>query len=159
MIFVACDHAGLELKQALMTKHPNLQFKDLGTFTSDSCDYPDYALKCAKSVLENPGSLGLLICGTGIGMAISANKVPGVRAASVSEAFSARMAREHNQAQILCLGARVVDLARASECLLAFLNAKVDSSERHARRVVKMMKLDELSVSGENNDESSIRFR
>ncbi len=149
MIFVACDHAGLELKQALMAKLPNLNWQDLGTNSAESVDYPDFAKKCSEKILENPAALGLLICGTGIGMSIAANKIHGIRAAAVSEAFSARMAREHNEAQILCLGARVVDADKAAECLEAFMKAKVDSSERHARRVAKIMRLED--VSGADN--------
>jgi len=142
LIFVACDHAGLDLKKAIIAKLPKLNWQDLGTDSAESVDYPDYAKRCAEKILENPAALGLLICGTGIGMSIAANKIPGIRAAAVSEAFSARMAREHNEAQILCLGARVVDVDQAVECLEAFLNAKVDSSERHARRVAKIMRLE-----------------
>ncbi len=140
---MACDHAGLDLKQALLAKLSKLNWHDLGTNSTESVDYPDFAKKCAEKVLANPAALGLLICGTGIGMSIAANKIHGIRAAAVSEAFSARMAREHNEAQILCLGARVVDVDRAAECVEAFLNAKVDSSERHARRVAKLMKLEQ----------------
>lgn len=145
MIFVACDHAGLDLKKALIAKLVRLNWQDLGTHSSESCDYPDLARACAEKIVENPAALGILICGTGIGMSIAANKIHGVRAAAVSEIFSARMAREHNQAQILCLGSRVVEVDRAVECVEAFINAKVDSSERHARRVAKIMSLEDLS--------------
>jgi ribose 5-phosphate isomerase B len=143
MFFIASDHAGLELKQALLDKLGSMNWMDLGTNSTESCDYPDFARLCAEAVRSHPGSLGVLICGTGVGMAIAANKVRGVRAASVSEAFSAKMAREHNQAQILCLGSRVISVDQAIACVEAFVKAKPDTTDRHARRVAKIARLEE----------------
>lgn len=138
MIFIASDHAGFELKEAVKKKLSGLSWKDLGTASQDSCDYPDFAEKLCLEVLKDASHLGILICGTGIGMSIAANKVRGIRAATVSEEFSARMAREHNYAQVLCFGSRVVNTDLAVRLIEAFLGAQPDASERHARRVAKI---------------------
>lgn len=137
--FVGSDHAGLALKRVLIdalgTRGHSVE--DLGTHTDASCDYPDFAHAVARSVLEREGSLGLLICGTGMGMALSANRHAGVRAALCSDTFTARMAREHNDANVLCLGARVVGEGLALDILDAFLNAAFEGG-RHQRRVSKI---------------------
>lgn len=148
MIYVGSDHAGYELKLGMIDAlKAEYKFEDLGTNSKESCDYPDFAEKVAKKVLEDPSSLGLLFCGTGVGMAISANKISGIRAAVVSESYSARMAREHNKAQILCLGGRVVELDRAIECFRTFASSSFDlSNPRHQRRVDKISKLEEAHI-------------
>lgn len=142
--FIASDHAGLELKSELIRRFKTqVQIEDLGTDSKESCDYPLFAKKLCDQILKNPDSLGLLICGTGIGMSIAANKVHGIRAAAVSEPFSAQMSREHNRCQVLCLGARVLDADRAEACLKAFLTAKFDTSNpRHQRRVDQIADLE-----------------
>lgn len=139
-LFVGSDHAGFELKENLKEVFSSkLEIEDLGTYSSESCDYPDFAEKVANAVLQNPGSFGLLICGTGVGMSIAANKIKGVRAACVSEEKSAALAREHNDAQILCLGARIIELEQAKKCLESFLKAQFESEhERHRRRIEKI---------------------
>lgn len=144
MFFVASDHAGFELKAKLVAHYQNkLKIQDLGTDSSESCDYPTYARVLCERVLKEPGSLGLLICGTGIGMSIAANKIAGIRAAAVSEPQSARMSREHNNANVLCVGARVIQFDRAVECVDAFLSAKFDTSNpRHQRRVSQIADLE-----------------
>jgi len=151
-LIVGSDHAGFELKTQILQKYSSiLNVEDLGTNSQDSSDYPIFAEKVARRILSEPSSLGLLICGTGIGMAIAANKIDGIRAASVSEAFSARMAREHNQAQILCLGARVVDFEKACECLEAFLKAEFDRSNgRHQRRLDEIEELERKKNDAKN---------
>lgn len=144
-ILIASDHAGVELKAETIRRfQKDLNIEDLGTDSVESCDYPIFAKKLCEQLLKTPMSLGILICGTGVGMSIAANKIRGIRAACVSEAFSARMAREHNQANVLCMGARVVNADVAEECVRAFLNAKFDTSNpRHQRRVdlIKDMEL------------------
>ncbi len=135
MLFIASDHAGFVLKTAILKDFKG-PIEDLGTDSVDSCDYPLFAKKCAEKVMTTQGSLGLLICGSGVGMSIAANKFKGIRAACVSEPVSAALSREHNNANVLCFGARIIDQKRALECLNAFLNAKFDqSSERHKRRI------------------------
>jgi len=144
MLFVGSDHAGFELKSKLIDRFKSkLEIKDLGTDSTENVDYPLYAEKVAQEVLKKPESLGLLICGTGEGMCMSANKVKGIRAAVVSEPKSAQMAREHNDAQILCMGGRIMEEEKAAECLDAFLSARFDSSHpRHKRRIDLMSKIE-----------------
>jgi len=144
LIFLASDHAGVGLRRLLVDwlKSEAQVVADLGPDSEESVDYPDFATKLCARVLETEGSLGVLICGTGVGMAISANKVRGIRAASVSEVFSAEMARRHNDAQVLCLGARVVDFETAKACVKAFVSAEFEG-ERHLRRVEKIRRIEE----------------
>jgi ribose 5-phosphate isomerase B len=139
VIGVGCVHAGLELKRSLVAEleKRGLQVRDFGTHSGDSCDYPDFAHALAQGIERRELALGLLVCGTGVGMAISANRHPGVRAVVCSETFSARMAREHNDANVLCLGARVIGAGVAAEVLDAFLNASF-AGGRHAGRVAKI---------------------
>lgn len=136
---VACDHAGLELKKALLLEleRRGFEVQDFGTHEAQSCDYPDYAHALSRSILEGTLRRGILVCGTGVGMAMSANRHPGVRAVVCSEPLSARMARKHNDANVLCLGARVIGPDTALDILDAFLSAEFEGG-RHARRVAKI---------------------
>lgn len=145
-LFVGADHAGFDLKEYLKKQFSSrVEMIDLGTHSTDSADYPDFARMVAEAVLSNENSLGLLICGTGIGMSIAANKIKGIRAACVSEEKSARLAREHNNAQILCLGARIVSEEKAALCLESFLNADFESEHpRHLRRIQKLHNFEKL---------------
>jgi len=145
ILFWGADHAGFELKQQLIEHFKKkLICEDLGTDSLESCDYPDLAEAVAKRVLSEPGSLGVLICGTGLGMSMAANKVHGIRAGAVSESFSAEMARRHNDAQILCVGSRVVSFDKARDCVEAFLSAEFDTENpRHLRRIQKIQKIEE----------------
>lgn len=113
------------------------EFTDLGCFSEESVDYPDYAKEVAEKILENPGSLGVLVCGTGLGMSMVANKVPGVRAAMCTNEFMAEMAREHNDAQIICFGGRVTPQDLAEKMLEKFLKNEFSGEERHKRRIEK----------------------
>lgn len=138
-IALGSDHAGLKLKKEIIEhlKGKNIEFKDLGTDTEESCDYPDYAKKVAIQVADKNYDLGILICGTGIGISIAANKVPGIRAALCSDTFSARASREHNNANILALGERVVGVGLALDIVDTFLNSQFQGG-RHQRRVDKI---------------------
>ncbi|MBZ0119996.1 MAG: ribose 5-phosphate isomerase B [Sandaracinaceae bacterium] len=138
-IAIGCDHAGLPLKRALL---PSLearatQVRDVGTHDEASCDYPDYAHELARLVAEGEVDLGVLICGSGVGMSIAANRHAGVRAVVCSEPYSAAMVRKHNDANVLCMGARVVGPGLAEGILEAFLSASFEGG-RHARRVGKI---------------------
>ena len=135
---VGSDHAGLELKRELLGVAAELGYEvvDIGTHTSDSTDYPDYAHQVASAVGRGEG-LGLLVCGTGVGMSMAANRHPGVRAALCGDVFTASMARQHNDANVLCIGARVVGGGLAAEILKAFLSASFEGG-RHERRVKKI---------------------
>jgi ribose 5-phosphate isomerase B len=135
---LGCDHAGLVLKEQL---HGLLQalanIEDFGTHSAASVDYPDYAHRVAQAVAAGSCARGLLICGTGIGMSMTANRYPGVRAALCGDAYSARMTRMHNDANVLCLGARVIGLGIAEEIVKTFLSTEFEGG-RHAARIAKL---------------------
>lgn len=139
MIYFGADHAGVGLKDALvaLAKERGLEVKDLGTHGSESVDYPDFGHAVATAVLAEPAALGVLICGTGQGICMSANRHAGIRAALCTDTFSARMSRMHNDANILCMGARVVGAGLAEDILTSFLGAEFEGG-RHARRVAKI---------------------
>lgn len=142
-VAIGSDHGGLDLKEAVIAtlKALNLAYEDLGTYDRNSCDYPDFAEKVGNAVAGGEFQQGILICGTGIGMSIAANKIPGVRAALCNEIFSAKMARAHNNANVLCLGARVVGPGVAQEIVTAYFTSGFEGG-RHARRVEKLGELD-----------------
>lgn len=142
-IVTGSDHAGFELKQALkgFLESQGHTVEDKGTLVKERCDYPDYAAAVAGAVATGEAEWGLLICGSGIGMSMSANKVAGIRAAVVSDAFSARATRQHNNANVLCLGERVVGVGLAQEILSAWLSAEYEGG-RHQTRIDKMMALE-----------------
>jgi ribose 5-phosphate isomerase B len=135
-VLIACDHGGLDLKQQLVEDLASWEYEvvDLGVHDSASVDYPDYALKLGRAVVAGEAAVGVLVCGTGIGMSIAANKVPGVRAALVGDEYSARMARQHNDANVVCLGGRVLGPDRARAILKAFMDAEFEGG-RHQRRL------------------------
>ncbi|WP_125153345.1 ribose 5-phosphate isomerase B [Clostridium rectalis] len=138
-IALGSDHAGLPLKEEII-KHlgdKGIQLEDFGTFTKESCDYPDYAMKVAEKVALKEFDFGILVCGTGIGISIAANKVKGIRAALCSDTFSAHACREHNNANILALGQRVVGAGLALDIVDTFLNAKFEGG-RHQGRIDKI---------------------
>lgn len=139
-IALGADHAGFELKQDLHRhlRERGIDVQNLGTDSSDSCDYPDFARKVAAAISEGEAEFGVLVCGTGIGMAIAANKVPGIRAANCHLPVEAQLAREHNNANILTLGARTLDPATAVQVLDAFLQSRFSGGERHERRIEKI---------------------
>jgi ribose 5-phosphate isomerase B len=140
VVAVAADHAGVDLKRRIVEHlrgRGDVEVRDLGPETGERVDYPDFAGKVARSIGAGDATLGVLVCGTGVGMAIAANKYPGIRAAVVSDHFSAGMARAHNDAQILCLGARVVGEGAAFDLVDAFLDTPFEGG-RHAGRVAKI---------------------
>ncbi|NLI00175.1 MAG: ribose 5-phosphate isomerase B [Chthonomonadales bacterium] len=143
-VVIAADHAGIQLKRDLIETlgAAGHTVTDLGAQSEESCDYPDYAVAAANKVASGEADKGVLICGTGIGMSISANKVPGIRAAAVSDPVSAKLARSHNDANIVCLGARIVGPEVAAEIVQAFVATPFSGGERHVRRVGKIMALD-----------------
>ncbi len=133
---IACDHGGLEIKNAIIEdlKNKGIEYIDFGTTTTDSVDYPVYAKKVCAAVQSGDCTLGILCCGTGIGMSMTANKQKGIRAAVLSDAFSAEMTRRHNNANVLCLGGRVIDCKKAVELAEIFVNTPFDGG-RHEKRV------------------------
>lgn len=140
MIAIGSDHAGFEMKEELK-KHlidKGLTVQDFGTFSDASCDYPDFAFQVCDSIVKGNAEKGVLICGTGIGMSMAANKVKGIRAAVVGDAFSAEATRSHNDANVICMGARVIDLTQAIEYLDIFLDTPFSQGENHIRRISKL---------------------
>ena len=137
MIAIGSDHGGFALKQALMAHldKRGLACKDLGAYSEASCDYPQYAKAVANAVASGECERGILICGTGIGVSITANKIPGIRAALCGDCFSAEAARLHNDANILCMGARVVGEGLALKIADTFLDTPFSNDERHKRRI------------------------
>ncbi len=143
MIVIGSDHGGLSLKSALISclTRRGLQVLDAGTSGDASVDYPDYGQKVSETVIAGQADLGILICGTGIGMSIAANKVPGIRAALVTDVFMARMAKEHNNANVLVLGGRVLDEQKACDLVGAWLDAAFEGG-RHQNRLDKITELE-----------------
>jgi ribose 5-phosphate isomerase B len=143
-IAIASDHAGFKLKEeiTLFFKEVGLTIEDKGTFSEDSCDYPDFALKLAQEVADGKAEKGIFICGTGIGGSITANKVKGIRAALCHDEFTAKMSREHNDSNILCLGSRVLTKDKAFRIVDIWLKTKF-AGDRHQRRIDLISKIEE----------------
>lgn len=140
MIGIASDHGGFALKAELIKnlEGKGYELKDYGCFSEESCDYPDFARKVTDAVLSGECDKGILLCGTGIGMSITANKVKGIRAALCGDCFSAEATRLHNDANVLCLGARVTGPELAFKIAEIFLSAEFSGDERHVRRIRKI---------------------
>ena len=143
-IAIGSDHAGFALKQELAgaLREDGYDITDLGTHSTDSVDYPDIAVNVASAVSKGEFDKAILICGTGIGITIAANKIKGIRAAATSDVYSAKMARMHNDANIIGMGARVVGLGLAQEIAKAFLDTDFEAGSRHEKRVNKINALD-----------------
>ena len=140
MLAIGSDHGGYALKQAIM-KHleaRGLAYKDYGAYSEASCDYPDFGRAVAQAVAAGEAEFGIIICGTGIGISITANKVPGIRAALCGDCFSAEATRSHNDANVLALGARVVGEGLAIKIVDTFLDTPFSNDERHIRRIRKI---------------------
>ena len=137
MIAIGSDHGGYGLKQEIMAhlKEQGVEYKDYGCYDEKSCDYPVYAKKVANAIVSGECEKGILICGTGIGISITANKVKGIRAALCSDCFSAEATRQHNDANVLCLGARVIGPELAFRIADTFIDAQFSGDERHKRRI------------------------
>lgn len=139
-IAIGSDHAGFEMKEILKQHLIDKGYgvTDVGTFSDASCDYPDFAFEVADRVVAKEADKGVLICGTGIGMSMAANTVPGIRAAVVGDAFSAEATRSHNDANVLCMGARVISEEQALQFLDIFLDTPFSEGENHIRRIGKL---------------------
>lgn len=136
-VAIAADHGGFELKEALKKQLTGITLTDLGTHSTDSVDYPDFGADLARKVAAGEFDRGILICGSGIGISIAANKVKGIRAALCHNVYTAEMARRHNDANVIAMGGRVVDENTAVEMARVFLNTDFEGG-RHARRVEKL---------------------
>jgi len=143
-IVIGADHAGFELKQMLVAHLRELghDVEDVGTQSADPVDYPDYAEAVADALLQGRAERGILICGSGVGASVAANKVPGIRAGLCHDTYSARQGVEHDDLNVLVLGARVIGPELAKELVRAFLNARFSGEERHRRRLEKLRQLE-----------------
>ena len=139
-IVIGCDHAGFPLKASLVDeiKRAGHEVEDVGAFNDQSSDYPDFARAVAERIASLRADRGVLVCGSGVGASVAANKVPRVRAALCHDTFSARQGVEDDDLNVLCVGARVIGPALAKEVLIAFLEAQFSQAERHARRLGKV---------------------
>ena len=136
-VALGSDHGGFELKQEIIKylEEKKIEYKDYGCYSTESTDYPIYAKKVAHGILDGECEFGILVCGTGIGISITANKFKGIRAALCSDTFSAHATREHNDANILAMGARVVGEGLALDIVDTFLETEFSNDERHIRRI------------------------
>ncbi|HEY9080808.1 ribose 5-phosphate isomerase B [Magnetovibrio sp.] len=139
-IAIASDHGAVTLKQHLVAflEAKGLKVLDLGTNGTESVDYPEYGYAMAQAIKDGKASRGILMCGSGIGISIAANRFPEIRAALVTDVTCARLAREHNNANVLCMGGRMIGPDLAEECVDTFLNTAFDQGERHLRRVAML---------------------
>lgn len=143
-IVIGCDHAGFSIKNAVKAHLESKGFEtiDVGTNSADSCHYPVYANALCEKILGGEAELGILICGTGIGMSMAANKHKGIRAACCSDTFSARLTREHNDANVLCFGERVVGIGLALDLVDAFVGAEYLNNGNHVTRVAMLSEIE-----------------
>lgn len=149
-VVVGSDHAGFELKKVLSDhlQHNGHLVLDVGTYNTDPVDYPDYAEAVAQSVLRGEAERGILICGSGVGAAVAANKVPGIRAGLCHDGYSAHQGVEHDDTNVLVLGARVIGTELAKDISLIFLNARFTAEERHQRRLKKVLDIEKKYAVG-----------
>ena len=143
-IAIGCDHGALTLKNALVAHltEKGYEVRDFGTYTADSCDYPDFAAAAAKAVASGECAKGIVLCTTGIGVSIVANKIHGIRCALLSDVRCARLTREHNDTNMMALGAGFVDEALAKDLVDTWLGTEFSGAERHQRRIDKVMALE-----------------
>ena len=143
-IVVACDHAGFNLKQEMLPVIRALghEVTDVGTHTTAAVDYPDYAVAGCTLVVDGRADRGILFCGSGVGMSVAANKIPGIRAGNVEDHYSAHQGVEHDDMNVLVLGGRTIGLAVAEELVRAFLGAHYTGEDRHARRLLKVLEIE-----------------
>lgn len=140
IVAIACDHGGIEMKSALveMLSKDGYEILDLGTNQTTSVDYPDYANELSRALIDGKAFRGVLICGSGIGISIAANRFPQIRAALIHDALGAKLCREHNNANVIAFGGRTLGIETARDCLSIFLNTEFEGG-RHERRVAKLL--------------------
>lgn len=144
-IAIACDHAGFTLKETVIAtvEQAGHEIIDLGTYDQEPVDYPDYAEKVGQAIQTRKADRGILICGSGVGACIAANKMKGIYAAICHDVYSAHQGVEHDNMNVLCMGARIIGVETAKDLVKAFLSASFSTEERHRRRVGKIVKLEE----------------
>lgn len=145
------DHAGFELKQLVceLLTSQEVPFFDCGTDSADSCDFPDFAELVAEKIRNGEVDRGILVCGSGVGVSVAANKFPGIRASLCHDSYSARQGVEHDDMNVLCIGARVIGPELAFECVRSFLNARYSPQDRHARRLAKIVAIEQRFLGGQ----------
>ncbi|MFI3229454.1 MAG: ribose 5-phosphate isomerase B [Bacillota bacterium] len=146
-VVIGCDHGGIVLKPAVIKAIESIggTYIDVGTYTTDSCDYPDYAVKVAKAIIAGEAEKGILMCGTGIGISIAANKVDGIRCAHVTDIFSAEMCAEHNNANIMALGGRISDEESVYNMVVKYLTTAF-AGGRHQQRLDKITAIEQEGI-------------
>ncbi len=144
-VALGADHGGYELKDVIRDylEQEKYEVLDLGTYSPEAVDYPDYAVEVGEAVISGKAELGIMICGSGVGACVAINKIPGIRAGLCHDTFSAHQGREDDNTNVLCMGARVIGHQLALEVLKAFLNAKFSGAERHVRRLAKVHAIEE----------------
>ncbi|MGH9753127.1 MAG: ribose 5-phosphate isomerase B [Blastocatellia bacterium] len=150
-IVVGSDHAGFEMKKKIIERlleEGNLEVMDVGSYNTDPVDYPDYAEAVGLAILEGRAERGILICGSGVGASVAANKLPGIRAGLCHDTYSARQGVEHDDMNVLALGARVIGPELADELVIAFVRAAFSGEERHRRRLAKIQALETQRFEG-----------
>ncbi len=138
------DHAGFPLKQAVADRYARLltSLTDCGTHSEASCDYPDFAISVSKEIVQGKADRGIVICGSGVGVSVAANKIPGIRAAICHDTYSAHQGVEHDDMNVLCIGGRIIGSELAFEIIDAFLGARYEPAERHARRLRQVLEIE-----------------
>lgn len=149
-IALGCDHAGFPLKQrmAAVIAGEGHDVVDCGTDSNCSVDYPDYARKVGQTIIDGTADRGVLVCGSGVGISVAVNKIPGLRAAICHDTYSAHQGVEHDDMNVLCLGARIIGEELAVELVKAFLGAKFTNEERHVRRLRKVLEIEKDALAG-----------
>lgn len=147
-IAVAADHAGFPLKQTVLDEMARLghEVVDLGTDNTDPVDYPDYAEKLGRSIIDGDAERGIVLCGSGVGASVAANKMPGIRSAVCHDTYSAHQGVEHDDMNVLAIGARIIGAELALEIVRAFVGAQFSGDERHVRRLNKLLAIEERSM-------------
>jgi len=152
------DHAGFPLKKAVAERYESLltSLIDCGTHSEASCDYPEFAVSVSKAIIDGDADRGIVVCGSGVGVSVAANKIPGIRAAICHDTYSAHQGVEHDDMNVLCLGARVIGVEVAKELVKVFLSAQFSGEERHRRRLQKLLAIEakniKLRESGREED-------
>jgi len=151
MIALACDHGGFDLMREIRAylDEGGFAYRHFGTDSAESCDYPDFAVPAAQAVSNGECERGIFVCGTGVGMSMAANKVPGIRAALCTDCYTAEMTRQHNDANVLVLGGRVTGAGHAIKIIDTFLATGFEGGGRHSRRVEKLRELDIVRAKGQ----------
>ncbi len=143
-VAIACDHAGFTLKDEIITvvQNAGCEVLDLGTYNQEPVDYPDFAEKAGRSIVQGQADRGIILCGSGVGACIAANKIKGIYACVCHDTYSAHQGVEHDNMNVLCLGGRIIGIELAKELVVAFLKAKFSNEERHHRRFSKIQALE-----------------